>query len=869
VSTAGLATRSPGWIARRRARGGVAHQRDRVGIGYRSALGPTRLDLASLNHHGYVGGAPGSGKTTLLRLLIEGYPGPVIALDAKGSPELADTVWGQPGHVWEIGGPLKLDLLDPEPAILAQQLLEGEIFTDRATVYRAIAEHAVQRAAWVLRWRAEPRDPARILELLSSPATPAAAIRKSAPPADTIAQRWLVELDSPTATIREAFQTFSERLGTLLDSPAGRSLGTGDTAVQLADILASRGKLLVRLDPRYGALSRKIGAWTLVAMLRVAAELRQARWGGQCLFVIDEPRLLGHEGRHLADLFGTARDAGLGLVVADQGIAGLTAVHPDLPDAVLRSTGWQLIFRQGSPLDAEKMAALFGTVWRDDVSQLSDGRSSVRKREEPRVYPTWLLGLSTGQAWLRVAPVGSTARERVERVVVALPRHADRPRRLALPAPGASSVPSTDGYQTLAEVAPAEGTQDPDRAAVERLVEDADAQGCRGWRGSFDKDGYPRAWWQGRYVRAARLLYTWQQGEIPKGWTLDHTCRRHWCVETAHLEPITRAEHARLEAERKRQDHQHEQVARSWAPLTDAGGPDETDAGGPITASTKTFDIALFKHIGKPQLEAKTVALDELVAMLGRFEVLNDKHRGRCWSPTKYRDGATARGNDGVEAVSCLVFDCDRVSPDPKRLEGVYWIAHTTWSHTPDKPRWRLILPLAKPVATANWRDVWQRARAALCPEADPACKDPSRAYWLPSHPPVAEPARSCRPGALLDMAMLPELPRECARRSTPRVAATNLRRAVVYMARVVDNLAAAAPGGRNAALNHAAWTLGRWVAAGMLEQTAVEDALYAAAEHNGLLADDGERQTWATIRSGLGAGLRESLSWTKSNSLS
>ena len=56
-------------------------------------------------------------------------------------------------------------------------------------------------------------------------------------------------------------------------------------------------------------------------------------------------------------------------------------------------------------------------------------------------------------------------------------------------------------------------------------------------------------------------------------------------------------------------------------------------------------------------------------------------------------------------------------------------------------------------------------------------------------------------------------------------------------------------------ALNHAAWTLGRWIAAGTLEQTDVEDALYAAAEHNGLVADDGERQCWATIRSGISAG--------------
>jgi hypothetical protein len=64
---------------------------------------------------------------------------------------------------------------------------------------------------------------------------------------------------------------------------------------------------------------------------------------------------------------------------------------------------------------------------------------------------------------------------------------------------------------------------------------------------------------------------------------------------------------------------------------------------------------------------------------------------------------------------------------------------------------------------------------------------------------------------------------------------------------------------GRNAALNHAAWTLGRWIAAGALEQRDVEDALYAAAGRNGLVAEDSQRQTWATIRSGLGAGRRGS----------
>jgi hypothetical protein len=79
-------------------------------------------------------------------------------------------------------------------------------------------------------------------------------------------------------------------------------------------------------------------------------------------------------------------------------------------------------------------------------------------------------------------------------------------------------------------------------------------------------------------------------------------------------------------------------------------------------------------------------------------------------------------------------------------------------------------------------------------------------------------------------------------------------------MAQVLDNLAGVAPGGRNAALNRAAWTLGRWVAAGALEQAEVEDGLCAAAEVNRLVVDDGERQTWSTIRSGLSAGLQRTL---------
>jgi hypothetical protein len=75
----------------------------------------------------------------------------------------------------------------------------------------------------------------------------------------------------------------------------------------------------------------------------------------------------------------------------------------------------------------------------------------------------------------------------------------------------------------------------------------------------------------------------------------------------------------------------------------------------------------------------------------------------------------------------------------------------------------------------------------------------------------------------------------------------------------VINKLEGMAPNsGRNDALNRAAWTLGRWVTAGALDQIDVEEELYAAADANGLVADDSARQCWATIRSGLGSGLQQ-----------
>jgi Bifunctional DNA primase/polymerase, N-terminal len=73
---------------------------------------------------------------------------------------------------------------------------------------------------------------------------------------------------------------------------------------------------------------------------------------------------------------------------------------------------------------------------------------------------------------------------------------------------------------------------------------------------------------------------------------------------------------------------------------------------------------------------------------------------------------------------------------------------------------------------------------------------------------------------------------------------------------RVASDLASVAPGTRNTELNKAAFILGTMVGRDWLTRAEVEDALRAAMDRNGYVADKGTQAVEATLASGLSAGL-------------
>lgn len=126
----------------------------------------------------------------------------------------------------------------------------------------------------------------------------------------------------------------------------------------------------------------------------------------------------------------------------------------------------------------------------------------------------------------------------------------------------------------------------------------------------------------------------------------------------------------------------------------------------------------------------------------------------RLWSPALYPADAK-RGGDNVIHLSCLVLDYDGgTTPQAASFtwQDYFHLVHSTFSYTPEKLKFRLILPLAEPVAPADWHRVYEWAQERTNDAVDPTGKSIGTTFALPAVPEIGAPRLAyTRPGPLLD----------------------------------------------------------------------------------------------------------------------
>jgi putative DNA primase/helicase len=95
-------------------------------------------------------------------------------------------------------------------------------------------------------------------------------------------------------------------------------------------------------------------------------------------------------------------------------------------------------------------------------------------------------------------------------------------------------------------------------------------------------------------------------------------------------------------------------------------------------------------------------------------------------------------------------------------IHGYTYLIHSSFSHTKDMPKYRVVLPLSQTIDAAEWPLAWSRINSWLGGINDPATKDASRLYYMPVCPlDSQDPFVSTGIGKLLDVSYLPELSTE------------------------------------------------------------------------------------------------------------
>jgi len=412
-------SRRPGWLARRRARQGVAHPRDGgCTVGHASWNRSVVLPDVVLRLGGLIFGAPGSGKTHFVRLLVQAAAlagRGCIIIDPKGSPHLRETVADLGGLVFTIGGWLTWNPLESDPVVMAQQLLAAIPEDSNAPrVYHDGFRLAVLQLGKAIAAAQEEPDLRRIVGLL-----------RSGEWTDYCQEHLGADFVAPSKVEAEGVQTGAAGLAALLLGPAGDNLGSGPDCLSLANALERGQIVLLSLPSARGDMTRQLGLWALLGLQAQLAKRIGTRHT-PALVILDEAYRLGKQAAQFAvDLMGEGREAGVAVVQVTQGPSDMEEHGRHVLQRAAQDAAWVLLFRQGT-LDSDRASRLLGMhlVEERTWSEGEGGRRTHSKHvSAPWAAPYELeaLGRHTGEAWLRI-PAGRGQGVSVEHLQVAVPR---------------------------------------------------------------------------------------------------------------------------------------------------------------------------------------------------------------------------------------------------------------------------------------------------------------------------------------------------------------------------------------------------------------------------------------------------------------
>lgn len=129
---------------------------------------------------------------------------------------------------------------------------------------------------------------------------------------------------------------------------------------------------------------------------------------------------------------------------------------------------------------------------------------------------------------------------------------------------------------------------------------------------------------------------------------------------------------------------------------------------------------------------------------LNEYQHASDEQRkaekdGTCWIPCSVVDVNGNRNQANMYEAHLLVLDIDTGLPldDVKaRLNSLEAAIHSSFSHTPEHPKWRVVMPLKEAIPASDLAKLFDHFQERFGGELDASCgHDSARLYYLPACP--------------------------------------------------------------------------------------------------------------------------------------
>lgn len=138
------------------------------------------------------------------------------------------------------------------------------------------------------------------------------------------------------------------------------------------------------------------------------------------------------------------------------------------------------------------------------------------------------------------------------------------------------------------------------------------------------------------------------------------------------------------------------------------------------------------------------VTPEQIARVLGRVRPCSKKSDAALFNFNQYRPGATSRSTSNIETAHAIVGDIDHgfdaavFEAGLTELEqaGALVLAYQTYSHTPEAPRWRVVVFLDEPIVPEDYSQCWAGLNALLGGMLDGNARDCARISYVPSCPP-------------------------------------------------------------------------------------------------------------------------------------